>query len=221
MKVPCEIVASGTSLFFIANQFFFVGNQRIFFEGSKHLMQPEKKTPSLRLFFAIVAPEQVCSRLVTAQLGLSREWRPVRRDQLHLTLAFLAEVPENRCEEVFCAGRETAEAFPPFELSLAGVGGFPSLKRPRVLVVHARGEYLQALGETLLKRLGSFADDRKFTPHLTIARSRGPFAPFQTLKIEEAWSVGSIDLIKSSLSSSGPTYETLRTFPLCGSSPAT
>ncbi|MFZ2959918.1 MAG: RNA 2',3'-cyclic phosphodiesterase [Candidatus Ozemobacteraceae bacterium] len=184
-------------------------------------MQSEQKSSSLRLFFAIVAPEQVCSRLIIAQRELSREWRPVRQDQLHLTLAFLAKVPDDRCEEVFCAGRETAEAFPPFELFLADVGGFPNLKRPRVLVVHARGEYVQALGESLLQRLGSFVDDRRFTPHLTIARSRGPFAPFQALQIEEAWNVGSIELIKSTLNSSGPTYETLRTFPLCGSSPAT
>ncbi|MBF0498912.1 MAG: RNA 2',3'-cyclic phosphodiesterase [Candidatus Riflebacteria bacterium] len=164
---------------------------------------------SLRLFYAIVAPVGIRERLMTAQLLLSRDWRPTRQDQLHLTLAFMGTLPAECLEEVIDIGRHVAGSFLPFDLMLSGTDAFPGRRRARVLFTPASGDGLQALGDTLLRNLGRFVEDRRFTPHLTIARSRGQFASYQAITVSETWKVGEIELIKSTLSSKGPSYETV------------
>ncbi len=100
---------------------------------------------------------------------------------MHLTLAFLGEVPPARAEE---AGRclEVLSGFGPFE-AVAGEAGFsPSLDAPRVfwLGFSRGGDRLAEAAARLaaaLKGSGFLLEERPFLPHLTLARIKGRAAP--------------------------------------------
>jgi 2'-5' RNA ligase len=67
---------------------------------------------------------------------------------------------------------------PPFRVAIGGGGAFPSLDRPRAIwlgVADADGGLARlavAVGEALVAA-GWAADDRPYTPHLTLARVDG------------------------------------------------
>lgn len=65
--------------------------------------------------------------------GLDDALRWTRTENLHLTLAFLGEMPEERVPALTEALTGAAARVAPFALRLAGVGGFPGLSRPRVV----------------------------------------------------------------------------------------
>ncbi|HLC19080.1 MAG TPA: RNA 2',3'-cyclic phosphodiesterase, partial [Thermodesulfobacteriota bacterium] len=70
--------------------------------------------------------------------GFSRvSW--VRPANIHLTMKFLGEVEESRIDELSRELEAAARDTRPFTLSAGGVGGFPSLKSPRVLWVGLKG----------------------------------------------------------------------------------
>lgn len=102
----------------------------------------------------------------------------VKPDVAHVTLHFLGEIEPADADAL--AGRLSRPyATPPFELSLGGPGVFPGVERPRVLwlgIVDCAGP-LQALHREAGERLqeaGFRLEPRAFTPHVTLARVRGP-----------------------------------------------
>ena len=138
----------------------------------------------MRLFVAINLPEEVrtnlldAARLAVQSLGLGGEVRWVPPENLHLTLKFLGELPENRLPGIHAALEAAAERHEPFAFTLAGLGGFPSLRRARVVwagVSHGR-ERLRHLAEdvdgALARGVGTEPEDRGYKPHITLGRSR-------------------------------------------------
>jgi 2'-5' RNA ligase len=130
----------------------------------------------VRLFFAVEISQAVVDGVsvvidrLRAQLSHGASF--TRPTQVHVTLQFLGEVDEAREK----AATEVARAIemPAFDFVVAGAGAFPSDARPSVLWLGVqRGEALIALADDLAARLraGGFAlDDRKYHPHLTLAR---------------------------------------------------
>jgi 2'-5' RNA ligase len=59
----------------------------------------------------------------------------VEAENLHLTLKFLGEVPEGQIAAITETLSAIAQATLPFTFAVKGVGGFPDLRRPRVLWV--------------------------------------------------------------------------------------
>jgi len=113
------------------------------------------------------------SRLNSA--GSSLRW--VSPDNLHLTLKFLGETAEVRVPKIAGAVREVAERTARFEITLAGMGAFPSPRRPQVVWVGVGdgADHLVALAQdldTALHRLKFPREHRPFQPHLTVARVR-------------------------------------------------
>ena len=106
-----------------------------------------------------------------------RGLRPVNPEGVHLTLKFLGDVSMSQVDAIAAAVEGAAADAQPFDLELRGVGGFPDLRRPRVLWVGVGGdlEALQRLYsavEAALAPLGFPPEGRAFTPHLTLARLR-------------------------------------------------
>lgn len=93
---------------------------------------------------------------------------------MHLTLKFLGEVDPSRRGEIAASLKEAAGTVRPFKLTSGGLGGFPDLKRPRVLWVGLKeSEELKRLYKEIDSGLGSIGfkkDCRPFSPHLTICR---------------------------------------------------
>ncbi|NLI76895.1 MAG: RNA 2',3'-cyclic phosphodiesterase [Candidatus Riflebacteria bacterium] len=171
---------------------------------------------SLRLFFAVQVPAAVRADLARACRRLSSDWKPVAEPQMHLTLAFLGEVPADRLAEVTAAGDRAAAGGQPFPLTLGATDCFPNQHQPRVLFVKADAPPLIPLAAALQKDLAAWADPKPFKPHLTLARRQGGRAAHHALQFAHSWTVDTFDLVQSVLAASGATHTVVKTFRLGG-----
>ncbi len=145
----------------------------------------------------------------------------VRPGCFHFTLRFLGEIEEER---VAAAKRavESVGGSGAFDLTLQGVGTFPP-GRPARVVWAGCGEGGDALvslalrAEAAIVASGFPREERPFSPHLTLGRVKDPHAGKRVARsmgeMAEAgdWRfgtlrVGAVVLMKSVLSSEGPTY---------------
>lgn len=127
-----------------------------------------------RLFVAIDIPERVKGQVVRLGADLAgARWVP--EGQLHLTLRFIGDVEESLFADLRM-GLAAIRA-PQFPMHLQGVGFFPPRKDPRVLWVGVEGnDALTALHHQVTKTLalsGIAPEERKFAPHITLARLKG------------------------------------------------
>ena len=86
-------------------------------------------------------PPEVAEQLSAAQKDLRGNWRSVRADQLHVTLAYLPGVDPSKLDALKKLGDTLTQAAPPLSLKLRGTGYFPNEGSPRVwfVKVEARG----------------------------------------------------------------------------------
>ncbi|MGD0818545.1 MAG: RNA 2',3'-cyclic phosphodiesterase [Methanomassiliicoccales archaeon] len=147
--------------------------------------------------------------------------RPVAMDIIHITLKFLGETDEAAIPKIISAMEKAAKGVAPFEMTLKGMGSFPSRDNIRVVWVGMQGaEPLISIAKILedeCARLGFEKEDRPFSPHLTVGRMKDPRGTEQVKAIIEQFKdhdfgrrpVRSIRLKKSVLSPKGPTYTTV------------
>jgi 2'-5' RNA ligase len=179
----------------------------------------------LRVFVAVEIPGPVRSALGSVQDELRQgrvRARWVRPDNIHLTLKFLGAIPVGHVASIAGAMQATAAAHPRFGLSVAGIGVFPGLRRPRVLWagIAGRAAPLANLHQDLDRRLAALGfprEGRPFRGHLTIARfgvtpaaglsaavlAGYRDAPFGDLEVRETV------LFQSELKPDGPVYTAL------------
>lgn len=146
----------------------------------------------------------------------------VREPQLHLTLKFFGEQPPEVADRVGGAMAKVASRHKHVPFTIGGVGGFPNLRRPRVvwmgIAQNPRLELLHHDVEVACEAEGFEIDARPFRPHLTLARTKGRSTidelralarAAKRVKVEAESVVESIDLMASELSSTGSTYRVL------------
>jgi 2'-5' RNA ligase len=125
----------------------------------------------MRLFVAIDFPGIIKDQLVRLQTDIpTARWS--KPHQMHLTLFFIGET-----ERVPAVKEALAEVeSPSFRLTLTGTGRFPKDGRqpPRVLwagiQLHPALMALQKQVTTALTGIGFIAEDRPYSPHVTLAR---------------------------------------------------
>ncbi|HXS32609.1 MAG TPA: RNA 2',3'-cyclic phosphodiesterase [Solirubrobacterales bacterium] len=132
------------------------------------------KSPRARLFVALDLPEEVRD-LIAAWAGRELSdpaLRPVPRESLHITLAFLGYMPERQIEplaELVNGLRERAPL-----VRLGDPVGKPSPKRPRLFALPADSPGTVAIQANLEGRLVAERfykpEKRAFWPHVTVAR---------------------------------------------------
>ncbi|HNW34299.1 MAG TPA: RNA 2',3'-cyclic phosphodiesterase [Candidatus Ozemobacteraceae bacterium] len=171
---------------------------------------------TLRLFYAVPVPDDVRHELRKVADSLGHDWRPSPESQLHITLAFMGEVPEEDLPRIIAAGEAAAQALEPFSLKLGSAGGFPNDHAPRVWFVHAESPGLLKLYDALKPGVVRWADAKPFKGHLTIARPRSPGAAGRPMEINREWQVERFELIRSNLGSSGAEHTLIRAFHLSG-----
>lgn len=135
----------------------------------------------------------------------------MRRDTLHLTMAFLGDVPNDTIAALCEIGTACAAAAAPFDLVLDQLGYWP---RKRIVWVGPSAVPLPLvqLANDLSGRLGEAVHDRRFNPHVTLVRKAGavPGLPPPML----AWRVDALCLVRSLTESSGARYATVGKWPL-------
>ncbi|MEJ8643788.1 RNA 2',3'-cyclic phosphodiesterase [Streptomyces sp. MS1.HAVA.3] len=184
----------------------------------------------MRLFAAVLPPDAAVAELAQAVDGVHDDrltW--TARAGWHFTLAFMGEVRDEVLPELHTRLERAAHRTPPFPLRLHGCGHFGD----RALWVGAAGELpaLRMLAEradAAARRAGVPMDQhRRYTPHLTLARSRSASTPLRPYLDALAdfegtpWQVDTLSLVRSNLPVSGvpgeqPRYETVRSWPLAG-----
>jgi 2'-5' RNA ligase len=175
----------------------------------------------IRLFVALALPDAVAGRLKLLQFGVpGARW--MERDQLHLTLRFVGEVDGGDAAAIDDALSLIRGSR--FTLQLKGVGEFGG-KTPRALWTGVRDEnsvvHLQRKVESAMQRIGIPAEERKFKPHVTLARLRGvpagrvmDYLADHALFASEPFDVNGFILYSSHLSSNGSLYRAERAYGL-------
>ena len=163
-----------------------------------------------------------------AQCGADVKW--VEPDNLHLTLIFLGEVDDRQLHAVCRAVAKAVVKESPFGIRVAGVGAFPSPRRPKTLWAGITdgadnlARIHDLIAEPLVEIGGYRREDRPYTPHLTLGRINGE-ANGNLIATELpkhlAWAGGhsaieEVLVIGSELRRGGPTYTVLGRAPLNG-----
>jgi len=187
----------------------------------------------IRAFIAVEIPREIQQNIHKETATLRKEigglvrWVPP--ENMHLTLKFLGDISPSSVEFLIQMLRNEAENVSGFSLQLTGLGSFPSLKRPRVVYIgfHAPAglDALQRGIEAAARRLGYEAEDRPFSPHLTLGRVRQNVTAADQQKIRRVIEgtqvdvlgtarVDSVHLYKSELKPGGSVYTRLYSAPL-------
>lgn len=175
---------------------------------------PEDAT--LRLFFALWPDERARRTIARLAADVARDvqGRPPREAGLHLTLAFLGEVPSSRLEALTTLGQQVASAATPFPIALERIGG--TSYRVAWLAPATYSEPLHALHRLLTDALvpvGFPPERRMFRPHVTLARDglrsvrRGAIPAID-------WQVDRLTLVASTLKRGGSDYREISAWPL-------
>ncbi len=177
-----------------------------------------------RCFIAVdVEDPKVRSALLNAQKNLEAtgaDVKCVENENIHITLRFLGEIPEEMTARVATVVRTIS--FPSLVLSFEGVGVFPTSSRPSVVWAGIEGDVPALLNvfselEKGLSSLGFDRERRPFQPHLTICRVKSGRNRSQLIDMVKSMEgehfgqlrVDRIRLKKSVLTRAGPVYSTL------------
>lgn len=143
----------------------------------------EKSTGSaIRAFIALELPDEIKADLSRLMERLKREapdYRWVNPATMHLTIKFLGDLEPKTFQAVAKRVEEGLEIGGPLRLKPAGLGGFGSARKARVVWVGLAGpegetarlaQLVHEL-EARLEGLGIRREARGFTPHLTVGRA--------------------------------------------------
>lgn len=176
----------------------------------------------MRLFLAVNVPEGIRAEIENVQRDMKRaradvKWVAV--ENLHLTLKFLGETGENTVAPIVENVARALSGFGVFEAAFSGSGAFPSAENPRVVWV-GLGEgaekfiKLAEKTESSLIPLGFEKEQRGFTPHLTLGRTKSSQGREELAEkirgnlkfVSGSFKIDHVDLMKSVLTPQGPEY---------------
>ena len=151
-------------------------------------------------------------------------------EQLHVTLAFLADVPERHLDDLIERLERAARRRTCFEARVAGGGAFPNVGRARVLCAglelddHRRTELdrMATGARAAAGRAGVAVDGQRFRPHVTLARLGRPAEVSRWVRLLDGyagptWPVDHVELVASYLGEgprNRPRHEVVQAFPL-------
>jgi RNA 2',3'-cyclic 3'-phosphodiesterase len=178
----------------------------------------------VRVFVAVFPPPEVREALAGAarRLPVKGNVRLTAPANVHLTLEFLGDVPEDDVGHVARALEPVREGHAPFEAAISGFGAFPSPGRARILWagIGEGSENLRALARDVEERLAPLGFEREarpYHPHLTLGRARGRPVALQDTEVSPpvaGFLVRQVELVESVLGEAGATYSTLEAYPL-------
>ncbi|HVY64070.1 MAG TPA: RNA 2',3'-cyclic phosphodiesterase [Gammaproteobacteria bacterium] len=177
------------------------------------MSEPADARPvSRRVFFALWPDDATRSAIsrATRQAVQISGGRPIAKDRLHLTVAFLGDLTEQ--------GLALARSVPPipvgeFEITLDGIGVWPESKilwLAPLAPPPALGELEATLWDGLAE-CGFVPEERVYRPHVTLARRARPVE--QTVE-PVRWAVRDLVLVESFPDGRNVHYEVLERWPL-------
>ena len=181
----------------------------------------------MRCFIAVEIPQSVRKklwRILEPKTKAFPNLKWVKPKNWHITLKFLGEIGERDVENVKETLQVISKEFEPFEVSFGDFGTFPPRGSLRVFWIGLKDgattiARLAEMVENRLARIGFPREERKFTPHLTLARARKGRSSNVTLEDLELDTVDipkftfkEMILFESNLRPEGPIYTKLKEF---------
>jgi 2'-5' RNA ligase len=173
----------------------------------------------IRLFCALRLPEETLDRLVAWQreaLDLPGV-RPVARENLHVTLAFLGHCAAGELEGIVGALREAAAGVEPPRLT---VRGYRETRSVGMLTCDDESDRAAALATDLQQRLVALGvyepERRRWLPHVTVVRFRERPRLQPTLPALEPFATSDAAAYLSRLRPGGAQYEVLESMEVGG-----
>ena len=186
----------------------------------------------MRMFAAVLLPQDVVDDLEEF-LGPRQEasdLRWTRPESWHLTLAFMADVPDRSLDDLLERLTRAGRKRHPLDLTIAGGGAFPNPGRAKVLYAGVEGpaDHLEELrrlstgARAAANKAGAPAEGAAFRPHLTLARMRRPVEATKWIRVlstyrSDPFRVTELALVESHLGQgpgNRPRYDVVATFPL-------
>lgn len=176
----------------------------------------------IRTFVALQLDESIRIRL--SDLGRTLPGaRCLPPEQIHLTVRFIGDIDRSLFQDLKEGLRQVETA--PLDLSIRGIGHFPPRGTPRVIwagveptaaVISLRNKV-----QGVLARLGIAAEERKYQPHITLARLNnsplGRVADFlasNSLLQSPPFTITSFTLFSSTLTAKGAIHRIEADYPL-------
>jgi len=144
----------------------------------------------------------------------------VESGNIHFTLRFFGDTALTRLNQIQACLKGIR--IDPFEIEIAGVGSFPNKRHPRIIWIgvtknSSKIQDLKSEIDSSLLELDYQPEKRKYYPHATIARVRhvqdstriaGNLGMLAN-EVIGTTTITKAKMMKSTLTSSGPIYETL------------
>ncbi len=193
-----------------------------------------------RTFIALemqASMQRALSRIIERGAQALPALRWVDPASIHLTLAFLGELDDERLASAQAATQAATRDFPAFEYRLTTLGVFGSPLQPRVIWMgiedqplgQLSGSPLQQLHRALnreLQRRDFEVEKRPFSPHLTLARLKQPLSPAEQQSLRRLlltnqaaadptlYRANHLNVMQSELSPAGAKYSVLQAYEL-------
>ena len=183
----------------------------------------------MRLFIALELPPQLRRSIINlinwlqSQPGFGRTEKWVEEENLHLTVAFLGEVPPLLLPKITIQLQQVADELPSFSLKLEPPVSLQADK-PRLIIIPTQtAKAFQLLQQNLglnLKKINISVSQKP--AHLTLVRLKSAVKlpqqiPWQTANLP----VSEFSLMQSTLTPKGPIYKPLKAFKLTPQTPRT
>lgn len=181
----------------------------------------------MRTFIAIELPKEIKNYLAQIQddlraTGADVKW--VEPGNIHLTLKFLGDRDDKKVKQISCLLDEITKDTTTYQIKIFSVGVFPKIETPRVIWAgisdgDSETKIIAKQLEEEIARLGIPKEDRPFSSHITLGRTRsglnldklsGKLTSMAGKITPQVFRVDKITLFKSTLTPKGPVYEALK-----------
>ncbi len=179
-----------------------------------------------RLFISIPVDQFIIKKINTKLYNLNLPWEKIKKikpENIHITLKFLGDTSIEKIPIIIASLQQATKEFGGLNLEIEKTNIF-NKNNPRTLVlIFKENKNLNKLfikiEEILFNNGISNKENKKFKPHITIARIKKPsklkeFKEYINYKIQGNSEVSYIELIESEITKKGPNYTVLQIFDL-------
>jgi len=137
----------------------------------------------MRYFIALEIPSENIPEFQAIQAKLHTlipQARITEINKIHLTIAFIGEQDDNLKGDLIQIIKSAVEGIKPFEVTPAYIDGFPGIHHPNVLWVGVKDDIdkILLIRERIKDGLANLhlpVDERRFVPHISIAKTNQDF----------------------------------------------